>query len=139
MNHPIPAGKPEPEGQQGKPIQEMQLLEQILENQVREFELKSRELEIEKQKDANAFQFSREALSAQERDRKHERECKRGERRDRYWLIAGMGLILSGLIGAALAMGHKDVAIELVKAIILISAGAAGGYGLAKKKQDDPE
>ncbi|TDB34848.1 hypothetical protein TEP_15065 [Stenotrophomonas sp. TEPEL] len=117
----------------------MQLLEQILENQVREFEIKSRELEIEKQKDANAFQFSREALSAQERDRKHERECKRGERRDRYWLIAIMALILAGLIGAALAMGHKDVAIELVKAVILISAGAAGGYGLAKKKQDDPE
>lgn len=128
MNTPVPAGK------QG---QEMQLLEQILENQVRDFELKSRELDLEKQKDEHSYLYSKDALAAQERDRKHERECKRGERRDRYFLIFGVAAVVAILIGTALALGHKDVALELTKAVILIAAGAAGGYGLAKKKQDD--
>jgi len=108
------------------------LVAQFVKNQSLELEQRAQEIEFERQKDAHSFEYGRMALEAQERDRKHARECRRGERRDRYILLAVLSLILVLLIGAALYLGDSEVARKIVDAVILLSAGAAGGYGVAR-------
>jgi len=108
------------------------LIAQLVRNQALELEQRAQEMEIERQKDAHSFEYGRMALEAQERDRKHARECRRGERRDRYILLTVLALILVVLIGAALYLGDNEVARKIVDAIIYLSAGAASGYGIAR-------
>jgi len=108
------------------------LIAQFVRNQALELEQRAQEMELERQKDAHSFEYGRMALEAQERDRKHTRECRRGERRDRYILLTVLSLILVLLIVAALYLGDGEVARKIVDAIILLSAGAASGYGVAR-------
>jgi len=115
------------------------LLTQFIENQTLELEQRAQELVIEQQREANSFEYGRMALDAQERDRKHARDCRRSERRDQYLLVVVVLLILAALIGGAMLLGHQSIALEMVKAVILLSAGAAGGYGLASRKGRNPQ
>jgi len=108
------------------------LIAQFVRNQALELEQRAQEMELERQKDAHSFEYGRMALEAQERDRKHTRECRRGERRDRYILLAVLSLILVLLIGAALYLGDSEVAGKIVDALIYLSAGAVSGYGVAR-------
>lgn len=114
-----------------------ELLSKFLENQTKEIEQRANELELERQKDANALEYGKCALEAQERDRRHERDSKRGEQRDRHILVGGLVLLLAVVIITSMALGFKDVAIEIGKAVALLSAGAVGGYGYAKSKKDE--
>ena len=50
-----------------------ELLEQILQNQAKELELRYNELNLKKQED-NSYEFAKAALSAKTSDRKDERE-----------------------------------------------------------------
>ncbi|GAB3345876.1 hypothetical protein [Marilutibacter aestuarii] len=118
-----------------------ELIAQYIETQKQEIALKAQSLEFEKQKDSHSFAYSKEALAAQERDRKDERDCKRQQRRDAHRFLLWIATVIALLIGAALYLDKEDVAMELVKAIVYIAAGAAAGYGIASKraeKDDDP-
>lgn len=119
--------------------QNIQLIEQFVKNQGKELEQRAQELDLEKQKDANAFEYGKLALEAQERDRKHERERRRGERRDRYFLIGGALVLLVILVGGAMMMGYANIAMEIAKAVALLAAGAWGGYGYARSKDRDDD
>lgn len=113
------------------------LFERFLDNQTKEIAIRQHELDLEKQKDSHNFEFSKAALDAQERDRIHERECKRNQYKDRHRLVFWVVLILAGLIVAALYLGSEKLAMEVAKGIGYITAGLLGGYGLAKKGKDD--
>jgi hypothetical protein len=107
---------------------------QFLENQKTELSLKAQELELQKQKDANSFAYAEKALGAQERDRTHERECSRKTRKDLYFLVLGIVVIIAALVGVAMWLGKDQVALEIVKAVIYLLSGGAGGYGLGRAK-----
>ncbi|KRG65192.1 hypothetical protein ABB26_05145 [Stenotrophomonas humi] len=92
-------------------------------------------LEIDKQKDANAFQFGMASLAAQKEDRVHERECARGQRKDAQKLIIWLLVIIALLIGYALYLDKEALALELVKAVVFLVAGGAAGYGIAANKK----
>ncbi len=111
------------------------LFERFLENQSREIETRQDELDLEKQKDSHNFEFSKAALDAQERDRIHERECKRNQYKDRYRLVFWVVLILASIIVASLYLGSEKLAMEIAKGIGYISAGLLGGYGLGKNSK----
>ena len=130
-----------------------QMLEQILQNQVKELELKGTELELknselalQKQQDNNSFDFAKASLAATERDRQDARKCDRDKMKDRYKLIGAisMGLIL--LVCLAVFKDKDELAMEIIKAIGYIFAGAMGGYaagrlksGADAKQQSDQE
>ncbi|MDO4709055.1 MAG: hypothetical protein Q4B94_04430 [Pseudomonadota bacterium] len=111
------------------------LVEQILENQTRELVVRAQEVELEKQKDENAFAFSKEALAAQAKDREHARECRRNEKKDQQKMVLWLFFLVGLLIFGVTVYGAKDLALELAKAIILLAAGASGGYGIATARQ----
>lgn len=115
------------------------LLEQILQNQVKELELKSTELELksselelQKQQDANSLDFAKTSLAAHERDRKHARDCEREKMKDRYKLVGAIAIGLLLLVVVAVLKDKDVLAIEIVKAIAYISAGAVGGYAAGR-------
>jgi len=110
------------------------LIAQFIRNQSLEIEQRSQEVELERQKDANSFEYGRMALEAQERDRKHARECRRGERRDRYVVLIILSVLVVSLVGCSLYLGDREVARKVVEAVILLSAGAAGGYGVGRRR-----
>ncbi|SMN01664.1 hypothetical protein SPONL_2220 [uncultured Candidatus Thioglobus sp.] len=43
-------------------------------------------------------------------------------------------MIITGAIITSLLNGHKDMAMEIIKAAIFLSAGALGGWGASKRK-----
>jgi Flp pilus assembly protein TadB len=114
------------------PPPDRELLERFVENQGKDLAVRAQELEIEKQKDNNSLEFGKLSLAAQERDRTHDRECGRKVQRDRLIAVLTVVLIFAALVFAALQLNKDAIAMELVKAVILVSAGAAGGYGYAK-------
>lgn len=115
----------------GIPESDRNLVEKFVQNQSKDIALRAQELEIQKQKDNNQLSFAQESLGAQERDRVHERECARAKHRDRLYFFAFLAVLLAAILGLAIGFGRPKLAMELVKAILLAGAGAAGGYGYA--------
>lgn len=114
-------------------------VEQLIENQSRELELRAEELSLKKQEDDHGFEFGKIALEAKIKDRG---ECRIHERKktvDRYYFSAFIFTALVVAILTSLLNGHENIAMEMVKAIIYISAGALGGWGVAKKRPTTPE
>lgn len=114
-----------------------EIIAQFVENQTKELEHRGQELELEKQKDDHAFEYAKEALAANERDRVHGRDCERNKRRDGQRTLLFAGGILAVLLCFAMYMGHVDLAKELTKAVVYLTAGALGGYGFAKGKSTE--
>lgn len=117
-------------------------LNKVLEAQAQDMALKSEQnqiererLEIDKQKDANAYKFGMASLDAQAKDRVHERECARAQRKDAQRLIIWLLAIICALVGYAIYLDKDELAIELVKAVIFLTAGGAAGYGLSNNKK----
>lgn len=52
----------------------------------------------------------------------------------RIWVaaIAAFMIIVAILIGFTLHLGYESAAIEIVKALVYLSAGAFGGYGFGR-------
>jgi cation transport ATPase len=122
-----------------KPAVNAELIERFVDNQSREIATRQLELELEKQKDAHNFEFGKEAIAAQERDRKDERSCRREMQKDGQRTVLLVVAILALLILGTLWLGSPQIAMELTKAILYIAAGLAGGYGLAKSKKRSSE
>lgn len=118
-------------------------IELILENQQKELQLRTAELDVEKQRLAiqreeneRAFLYAEKQLSAQERDRKEERVYRQSLESKSLWLL----LIVTGMILTFLAFAvwkDKDqMIIELVKIIGYGGAGTVGGYAWGYNKKN---
>lgn len=117
----------------------IETVEMMVNNQAKEFELRAEELALKKQEDNNGFEFGKIALDAKMDDRGQCRNHERKKTRDRYFFSGFVILVLSTAIITALLAGYKDVAMEILKAVIYLSAGALGGWGVSKKKMPTPE
>lgn len=133
----------EPNSSKGMvPANLVETLTKALEAQAQDIAFKSEQLEVEKQrieidkqKDDHAFAFGMASLETQAADRRHAREISRKEKTDGHWLIFGVLVAVAGLISYALYLDKDEIAQELVKAIIFLTAGAVAGYGLAARKK----
>lgn len=110
------------------------IVERWLQTQNRQIDAQVRASELQCQQDTHAFEFGKLALAAQKDDRVHERENNRKAQRDRLVFLLLIAVLVGAIIITAICLNKEQIAMELVKAVIYIAAGAAGGYGYAKTK-----
>jgi hypothetical protein len=128
---PAPQGEDQPQVLQTQ----QRLFEQFLGNQAQEMELKSKELSLQQQKDSNSFDFGKASLSAQLEDRKDERKTQLESRKDTSKLVALLAIIIATVIVFALKYDKEAFALEVIKSIVFVLVGGAGGYGIAKSQE----
>ena len=119
------------------------LIERFLENQSKELDLRVRELALGQQKDNNAYKFGKEALTVKAADRRDQRLHERQIRLATYWFLGFLILFFFGLLFYALHLGRDVFAMEIIKAVVFLLSGGAGGYGLSTSRQrgtpEDPK
>ena len=111
--------------------------EQIVRNIAKEHELRLSELNLRKQEDDHSFEFAKAALSAKTTDKDAEREHHRQTQKTNLIFISIITLIITGLIAYALSIGKDNFAMELIKAVIFILSGGAGGFAIGKSSHKD--
>lgn len=112
------------------------LINKFLDNQTEELRLKATELELERQKDNNGFQFAQKSLVAQAEDRRHEREVDAKNRGRQLWLVFGVAALIVITVIVALVLDKEEVAKEIVKAVVFVAVGFLGGFGAARAKRE---
>jgi hypothetical protein len=109
-----------------------ELLGQFFQNQAKEIELRQNELNLKKQEDDHNFEFAKSALQVKATDRDAEREHDRETQKNRFIFITIVILVIASLTGYALAIGKENFAMEIIKAVIFIIGGGAGGFAIGK-------
>jgi hypothetical protein len=104
----------------------------LLENQAKELELKAIELALQKQQDDHGFEFGKAALLAKIEDRKLQRNHQLSVKKSTYILVTILALIVSAIIFYAIYSNNSPIAMEIIKAIVYLTGGSLGGYGVAK-------
>lgn len=127
---PIPAKKPEGDAPEFPPA----FLHQFLQNQEKELEIRKQDLDLQKQKEANAFEYSKRALDAEASDRKHRRETQQGSMKAGLVFLGICLIALIALIAFALYRDKDAFVIEMAKLIGAFFCGGAGGFAIGRKK-----
>lgn len=119
--------------QASKPLQlTEETVKLLVEQQGREAELRTKELEVRLQELRNNSAHAEKVLGAQERDLADERAHVRGVLRDRL-AFAGVTIVaIIGLICVGMYLGKDALVSDLIKVIGGAVAGALGGYGWAR-------
>lgn len=112
------------------------LIDKFLDNQRIELELKAKEIDLQRISNQHSFEFSKNALEKEAVDRKENREFVHQCRRDKFIFASGICVLIVALIGGAMYLGKDQLALEIVKDIIFLLTGGAGGYALGSKKAD---
>ncbi len=116
------------------PLSQSHLFENFLENQSKELSLRSEELILRKQQEQNAFSYGKEALNGKLVDRNEQRRHQTNLRKINLFFAGSIIFLLIALMVVALVVGKDQIALEIIKAVIFVSGGAAGGWGLATSK-----
>lgn len=127
---PIPAKKPEGDPSEFPPA----LIHQFLQNQEKELEIRKQGLDIQKQQEANSFEYSKRALDAEAADRKHRRETQQGSLKAGFVFLGVCLFALIGLIAFALYRNKDEFIIEMVKFMGAFFCGGAGGFAIGRRK-----
>lgn len=114
-----------------------ELLNKILDNQTRELALKEKEIEAQNKHDKNSLEFAKVSLKAQSEDKSKNIKYHAKIISMRYWFAGIVITIISTLIVYALATGNNAFALEVIKAIAFLIAGAVGGYGYQSSKNNN--
>ena len=109
-----------------------ELLQQFLLNQSKELEIRSRELELQHKTEDHNFEYAKSALAAQVEDRKASRDHVYTTKKSMYFFIFGLSLLILAILGYALYLGKDNIALEIIKPIIFLLSGGAGGYAIGK-------
>lgn len=114
-------------------------IEQFLHNQGRELDLRSQELELQKITAGQEHDYAHASLAAQERIMREQLLAQRRQKTDFYWLVGLSVLIGAGVLGFALWLNKDQVALEIIKDVVLLFGGSAGGYAIGRNRQNkDP-
>ena len=132
----VPDPSSSPENQEGI---SSSLFKEFLDNQSKELELKSNELNLKKQEDEHSFQFAQQALSAQIEDRKEQRGFHLKTRKLVYIFATIVSVLFIAFLVFTLAMGKDQITMELIKAVIFIATGSVGGYAIGKLRRPSEE
>ena len=112
------------------------LIEKFLDNQQTELQLRSKELDLQKINDQHSFEFSKTALEKETFDRAEQRKTFRECRKDGFFFISGLALLVTTVVIVAMWLGKDQIALEVLKDIIFLVSGGAGGYAIGKAKHD---
>jgi len=117
----------------GKLPQDM--IDQFIQLQLKEVEVKKSEVELKKQQDENNYRYSLEALKVQAEDSKDSRIHFNKNSKMSFWIILFLIAGIIAVIISAMYMNKDELLFEIVKAISLIFGGGATGYMIGYKKQ----
>lgn len=113
-----------------------ELLNQFLQNQAKEIELRQSELQLKQQEDTYDFEIMRATLQAKTTDRQSEREHDGKTQKTRLIFSGTVILIITSLLAYALALGKDAFAMEVIKAVLYILSGGVGGFAIGKTAAD---
>jgi len=117
-----------------------EVISRMIENQAQEIALKEKELKLRKQQDDHSYEYAKTALSAQIQDNESHRNYLKSKRRNYFYFIIGLVIIISALVCYAMALNKDHIALEIIKAVIFFSTGGLGGYAIGKSaKKSNPE
>lgn len=112
-------------------------MELMVANQAREIEVRASELTIQQKANERGFEFATRSMEAQAKDRSEQRIHQRSTLKMVGIFVSITFLIVSALIAIALYLGKDTLVLEIVKAIMYLAAGGAGGYGLKGSKKSE--
>ena len=107
------------------------------ENQLKALEIRSKEIDYEKQEEEHNFQFSKSILEMQLEDRKAIYSHYSVLQRNTYLLILFLFTGMTTLIVFSMVLNKEAIALELIKMAAYGLAGGLGGYGVGKSKQKE--
>lgn len=110
------------------------LIKLFLENQKKELELRTRELEIAKQEELHSYDVTKLSIKAQtdslESERKHHRQLWS------MWVKYGslLSVVVASLVALALWLGKEQFILEIFRAVFYGGFGATAGAYYQKSK-----
>jgi len=114
-----------------------ELIQNILDNQSKELELKSQELELTKQRDTNYFEYSKFTTEAQIQnladERKHQSEMWSKSMSVVFSSIAALTVIVC----LALYVGREQFILEIIRIVFFSGCGAIAGSSYQKSKRQE--
>ena len=113
-----------------QPTLPLPFIEKWFDNQSQEIKNKQREIDLQKQTDGNNFEYAKLALNAQAKDSQDDR-THLSKRHNRNLTFIGLLVVaMLGFLVYSLHTGKDQIALEIVKAVVFIASGGAGGYAL---------
>lgn len=114
------------------------MIDQFLQNQLRELDLRSQELKIQERSAEQEHQFACQSLATQERVLIAEMKSS-SQKHSRLFVLIGICVfVITALIGVALLLDKDAIVMEIVKALIYVGAGASGGYAAGHQGRSPP-
>lgn len=115
------------------------VIEKLVDQKSQEIEVRSREIELEAQKDQHGFEYAQITIDSQLKDRESERQHFRRTQKAALMFLGIVATLFFAFLGYALHTNKDQIVMEIIKAIGFFLAGGAGGYGLAtsRKKPED--
>lgn len=110
------------------------VIEKMLALQEKDLILKTQQLDLQKQTDQHSFQYAKDALVENAKDRDAQRKYHKSILRESYFFASFIILIFFIFMAIALYFNKDDLAKEIVRAIIYLGSGGIGGYFWGKSK-----
>lgn len=108
------------------------LLERLISVQERELLLRTDEISLRKQSDSNAHDFAKASLAANLQDREANRKYYKSVITYRLIALVIVILLVAVFLSLALFLNKDQIVMEVVKVIIYLLVGGAGGYAWGK-------
>lgn len=121
------------------PEQESVLLNKWFDVQTQEMRLQADRLKLEEKELINNHDIAKITIDKQAIDRNQQREFVKQCRKDTFLFISGISGLIAVLIISALWLGKDQIAMEIIKDIIFLLSGGAGGYAIGKNKSKNTD
>lgn len=119
--------------------QESVLLNKWFDVQTQEMRLQAERLKLEEKELINNHDIAKITIDRQAIDRTQQREFIQQCRKDTFLFISGISSLIAALVIAALWLGKDQIAMEIIKDIIFLLSGGAGGYAIGKNKNKETD
>ena len=113
----------------------VEIFEKFIQVQAEEIEFKKQELVLRQQQEQNRFSYAKEALTAQKEDRHEERISNQKIVRYFFTTVIAIVLIIAVILGIAIFLNKREIAIKIIEYLIIFSAGGAGGYSVGRSRK----
>ncbi len=109
-------------------------MREFIELQKEQVSIRREEISLDKQQVENTHQYALRNLDAQVADRESARKFGTSGRRDRLMLSGVLMFLLISFVGVAMYLNKDQIALEIIKGVGLLAAGAFGGYSYGSRK-----
>jgi hypothetical protein len=110
------------------------LAEKYIEVQIREIQLRERELEFKKKQDENNYDYARESLKFQSEDLKNRRNHETKKEKQGLLIICSVIMMFFAVIVVALFLDKDQLLSDIIRSAGYIFGGGITGYGIGLQK-----